>query len=97
LPDKTRLFECALSAYMESGSFADSGWKVEHLLASFDDLTASQVDRVLAAYRANGQNKQSFKGMNHLLPLLKRWTQKDWTVENNELTLMQPAETEIPF
>ncbi len=97
LSDKSRLFECALTAYAESTSFADSGWKVEQLLTRFDDLTPSQVERVLTAYRANGQNKHSFKGMDHLLPLLNRWTKKRWTVKDNELTLVQPAETEIPF
>jgi hypothetical protein len=97
LSDKSRLFECALTAYGESRSFAESGWKVEQLLTRFDDLTASQVERVLAAYRANGQNKHSFKGMEHLRPLLNRWTNQDWTVKDNELTLERPAETGIPF
>jgi hypothetical protein len=97
LSDKSRLFECALAAYAESDSFAESGWKVEHLLARFDDLTASQIDRVLSAYRANGQNKHSFNGMDHLLPLLKQWTGKEWTVKDNELTVVQPAATEILF
>lgn len=97
LSDKSRLFECALTAYAESGSFADSGWKVEQLLTRFDDLSASQVDRVLAAYRENGQNKHSFNGMDHLLPLMKRWTGQTWIVKDNELALAQPTESEIPF
>jgi hypothetical protein len=97
LADKSRLFECALAAYADSKSFADSAWNVQHLLATFPDLSASQVDRVLEAYGANGQNRNSFKGMDLLLPLLKQWTGKDWRVTENELTLTQPTETEIPF
>lgn len=97
LADKSRLFECALAAYAESDSFEESGWKVEHLLARFDDLTASQIDRVLSAYQANGQNKHSFKGRGHLLPLLKRWSGRDWTVTNNVLATVQPAVAEISF
>jgi hypothetical protein len=99
LPDKSRLFECALAAYTSSKSFADSAWNVEHLLARFQELSTAQVDRVLGAYAANGQNKSSFKGMDLLLPLLKRWTGKDWTIKDNEVTLPQHAEadTEIPF
>jgi len=97
LTDKSRLFECALAAYAESGSFADSAWKVENLLATFHDLSTTQVDGLLVAYRANGQNKSSFRGMDLLRPLLKQWTGKDWTVVNNELALPQPADTEIPF
>jgi hypothetical protein len=97
LSDKSRLFECALAAYSESESFLDSGWKVKNLLARFDDLTPSQVERVLTAYRANGQNKHSFKGMDHLLPLLKQWTKNNWRVEDNALVLVQPPEMEMPF
>lgn len=97
LPDKTRLFECALAAYAESESFADSAWKVEHLLSSFSDLTSSQVERLLAAYHANSQNKNSFKGMDLLCPLLQRWTGKRWNVVNNELSLAKSAETDMPF
>lgn len=97
LSDKSRLFECALAAYADSDSFADSAWKVQYLLASFQDLGASQVARVLAVYGANSQNKLSFRGRDLLLQLLQRWTAKQWTVKNNELTLAQSAETEIPF
>ncbi len=102
LSDKSRLFECALAAYASSGSYADSAWKVQGLLANFH-LSASQVDRVLEAYRGNGQNKYSFRGMELLRPLLKRWTGKEWTTKKNELTLpqtaelAQPRESEIPF
>lgn len=85
LPDKSRLFECALSAYTASDSFADSAWKVEHLLAVFETLTPAQVKRVVDAYQTNSQNKNSFKGMNLIQPLLKRWTGRQWRVRNNEL------------
>jgi hypothetical protein len=97
LADKTRLFECALAAYAQSESFADSAWKVEHLLSSFSDLSSAQVKRLIAAYEANSQNKSSFKGMDLLRPLLKRWTGKEWTVVNNELSLAKTAETDMPF
>lgn len=98
LPDKSRLFECALAAYAESESFADSAWKVEHLLSGFRDLSSTQVERVLAAYQSNGHNRSSFKGMDLLSPLLKQWTGKEWTVVNNELSTAKVATTDdIPF
>ncbi|HWB14142.1 MAG TPA: toll/interleukin-1 receptor domain-containing protein [Pirellulales bacterium] len=99
LSDRSRLFECVLAAYASATSFADSAWKVEHLLAKLHDLSEEQVDRVLKAYRANGQNRSSFRGMDLLQPLLKRWTGREWTVRHNELTLAQPTDedTEIPF
>lgn len=98
LPDKSRLFECALSAYAQSKSFADSGWKVEHLLSVFETLSADQVRRVVDAYRANGQNTASFRGMDLLKPLLEKWTGEQWTVRNNELhRAAAKTETEIPF
>ena len=98
LPDKSRLFECALSAYSKSGSFADFAWKVEHLLSLFETLTTDQVERVVEAYRANGQNKSSFKGMDLLQPLLEKWTGEKWTVWKNELVrVAATTETEIPF
>jgi hypothetical protein len=87
LPDKSRLFECALAAYAESESFADSAWKVEHLLSGFQKLSATQMEKLLEAYQTNSQNRNSFKGMDLLQPLLKQWTGKKWTVMNNELTV----------
>lgn len=98
LPDKSRLFECALSAYVQSRSFADSAWKVEHLLSVFESLSTDQVDRLVEAYRENGQNTSSFKGMGLLQPLLEKWTDGQWTVRNNELQrAAAKTETEIPF
>jgi len=72
LPDKSRLFESALSAYASSRSFAESAWNVEHLLSEFETLTVDQVKRLVATYRANGQNRSSFNGMNLLEPLLDK-------------------------
>ncbi|TWT44431.1 hypothetical protein RAS1_08460 [Phycisphaerae bacterium RAS1] len=97
LSDQSRLFECAIAAYSQSRSWAESAWSIKHLLATFHDLSASQVDRLLAAYRANPQNKYSFDGMDLLRPLLKQWTGKNWIVSENELVLPQPTETEVPF
>lgn len=98
LPDKSRLFECALSAYRASDSYADSAWKVEHLLSLFESLTADQADRIVDAWRANGQNKNSFKGMALLQPLLDKWTGKKWRLKSNEFMPTQQAEEqEIPF
>ncbi|QDV89358.1 hypothetical protein RAS2_04240 [Phycisphaerae bacterium RAS2] len=97
LTDKSRLFECALAAYAESRSFAESGSNVEYLLAKFDELTSAQVDRVLTAYRANLQNKHSFRGRGLLLPLLKQWTRNEWSVKDNELVLKQSENSENPF
>lgn len=98
LPDKSRLFECALSTYAQSCSFVDSAWKVEHLLSVFTSLSTDQVGRVIDAYRANGQNTSSFKGRNLLQPLLEKWTGEQWTVTKNELQrAAAKAETEIPF
>ena len=101
LPDKSRLFECALSAYATSESFALSAWKIEHLLSLFDTLSSDQVMRVVETYRKNSQNRNSFKGMNILQPLLEKWTSKKWGVVNNELILInqtkQTQDREIPF
>jgi len=98
LPDKSRLFECALSAYAQSESFADSAWKVEHLLSVFESLSTDQVGRVVEVYRANGQNTSSFRGRNLLQSLLKKWTGERWTVRENGLQrAAAKGETEIPF
>jgi hypothetical protein len=99
LTDKTRLFECALAAYASSETFADSAWKVEHLLSGLHDLSSTQVEGVLRAYHANHQNKRSFKGMDLLRPLLNRWTGEEWKVVNNELstTKAETETSEIPF
>lgn len=98
LPDKSQLFECALSAYAASENFADPAWKVEHLLSIFESLTSDQVSRVVDAYQANGQNRNLFKGMNLLQPLLEKWTGKKWLVKSNELVPEEKAEEkEIPF
>ena len=97
LGDKSRLFECSLAAYTDSDSYADSAWKVEHLLSGFQDLSSAQVKRLLDAYWANGQNKDSFKGINLLRPLLKRWTGEEWTVVQNVLSPLKAPEPEIPF
>lgn len=98
LSDKSRLFECALAAYAESETFADSAWKVEHLLSGFRDLSSTQAERLFEAYRANGQNKSSFKGMRLLCPLLNRWTGRKWTIVDEELSAAEAKTTEdIPF
>lgn len=98
LPDKSRLFECALSAYNASSSWEDSGWKVEHLLTLFESLTSDQVTRLLGAYRTNKWNRNSFRGMDVLQPLLEKWTGKGWSVQNKELVQdVETADPEIPF
>jgi hypothetical protein len=97
LADKSRIFESVLAAYADSDSFADSAWKVEHLLSGFQDLSSTQINRLLDTYRANHQNKNSFKGRDMLVPLLKRWTGKDWIVTKNEIALLKAAEIDIEF
>ena len=98
IQDKSRLFECALTAYASSQSFADSAWKVEHLLSVFATLTSDQVARVVEAYQGNEQNTHSFKGIALLQPLLQNWTADTWTVRNNELVQVVTAiDTELPF
>ncbi len=85
LPDKSRLFECALAAYAASTCFADSAWKVKNLLSVFDTLSADQVKRLLDAYHANSQNATSFSGMDLLKPLLEKWTGEQWVVHRSRL------------
>lgn len=101
LADKSRLFECALAAFAASASFEESGWNVEHLLSSFESLTSQQVERIMTAYRDNSQNKNSFKGKGHLMPLLEKWTGAKWVVDNNVLvpasTVGRNAGTDMPF
>ena len=97
LPDKSRLFDCALAAYAASTSWEDSASKIEHLLSLFESLTQDQVKRLLEAYRANRQNKSSFRGMDLLQPLLEKWTGKQWKVQDNELVQMAPKEEGIDF
>lgn len=98
LPDKSKLFDCAVSTYAESGSFAESGWNVEHLLTVFETVTADQLQRLLVAYNENNQNTNSFKGKELLKPLLEKWTGKNWTTHRNKLVLeIVDADTEIPF
>lgn len=81
----SRLFECAVAAYRESDSFADSAWRVEHLLKCFDRVNASQVEQLLAAFHANSQNHESFKGRGELHQLLEHWTEEDWVLKDNKL------------
>jgi hypothetical protein len=100
LPDKSRLFEAALSAYAQSGSFADSAWKVQHLLGCFATLSPDQIRRVLDAYGAKSLNKSSFDGMDRLKPLLETWTSETWIVRNNELVRakeIEPQKEDLPF
>jgi hypothetical protein len=97
LADKSRMFECALAAYSDSATFADSAWKVEHLLSVLSDLSSNQIDRLLDAYGANDQNKYSFKGRDLLRPLLERWTGKEWTVTKNGLAILKDANTKPIF
>jgi hypothetical protein len=101
LPDKSRLFECALSAYTASTSWTDSAWKVKHLLSFFKSLTEEQVAHIVNAYRMNCQNKDSFNGMDLLKPLLENWTGKQWSVRNNELVpadfVERTEDKNIPF
>lgn len=100
MPDKSRLFEAALSTYASSGSWAQSGWYVEQLLANFESLTVSQVERVMDAYRTNDENKFSFAGKSNLRPLLEKWTGEQWQVIDNELVRVndvKPPEDDIPF
>ena len=85
LPDKSRLFECALAAYAGSTSFADSAWKVKHLLSVFETLSSDQVRRLFEAYQTNSQNAYSFSGMDLLKPLLEKWTGEKWVVHKNRL------------
>ncbi len=87
LPDKSRLYECALTAYAGSQSFADSAWKVKNLLSVFETLSSDQVQRLLEAYHANNQNAASFCGMDILQPLLRKWTGKEWIIHRNRLQL----------
>jgi len=102
LPDKSRLFECALSAYAGSTSWEDSAWKVKHLLSLFDNPTSNQVSRIIDAYNANPKNQHSFAGMDLLKPLLESWTQSEWIIKDNNLVRssghVDPYNSnEIPF
>lgn len=81
LPDKSRLFECAIGAYENSDSYAASAANVDHLLSLFNDLSDAQVQRVLKAYNGNSQNLESFDGRDSLKKLLERWTNVDWTLD----------------
>ncbi len=100
LPDKSRLFEAALAAYAGSDSWADSAWKVENVLSTFETLTRRQVEDVVRAYRDNPQNLSSFDGMDALKPLLERWTGERWEVRKNQLKRVKDAEVHtdgLPF
>lgn len=98
LSDKSRLFECAISAYKESLSFADSAWTIEHLLSVFESMTSDQVGRIIEAYRSNGQNKHSFKGRELLMPLLQRWTGEKWVIMSDDLVPEKSIKgKEFPF
>ncbi len=98
LPDTSRLFECALSSYATSASFADSTWKVKHLLSVFETLAVDQVKRVVEAYRANKQNRHSFDGRAELRTLLQKWTGRKWERKDDDLMPVGPAkESDIPF
>ena len=98
LSDKSRLFECALSAYSKSTTWEDSARRIEQSLSIFDTLTSDQVTRIVAAYRANKENRCSFREMDLLQPLLVKWTAKQWVVQNNELVLdTQEQVKKIPF
>lgn len=87
LPDKARLFDCALSAYRASESYADSAWKVKHLFTMFESLTEDQVNQLIEALQTNVQNYHSFEGNELMLPLLRKWTGNKWVLREKKLTL----------
>lgn len=101
LADNSRLFECALSAYATSTSFADSAWKVKQLLSIFDRLSETQVAHIVDACNTNNQNSHSFEGRDSLKPLLKKWTGRRWIVQVNSLMpadqVNRTADAEVPF
>jgi hypothetical protein len=73
-----RIFEFALRAYAKSKCFVDSAWNVEHLLSKFGRLSGEQVSRVVEACFTNDQNRRSYAGTRALLPLLEKWTGREW-------------------
>ncbi len=98
LPDKSRLFECALLAYGASESWVDSAWKIEHLLSLFEKLTRDQVERVFEAYQSNSQNRDSFSGRGLLKLLLEKWSGEKWTIRNDVLArVVVPMKTDSDF
>jgi hypothetical protein len=100
LSDRSKLFECALSAYANSSSFKDSGWKVENLISLFEDLSPEQADRVFEAYNSNHENIHSFKGKEILRPLLEKSTGNRYEVKDNRLEFVEEKtnpKDDLPF
>lgn len=85
LPDKSQLFESALSVYSKSSDWANSAWSIKNVLAQFDTVGSNEVTRIMQAYEANSQNKYSFEGREALIPLLNKWTGKKWVIANDSL------------
>lgn len=92
LPDKSRLFECAVAAFAASESYADSAWKVNHLLRLFENPTTSQIEQIVEAFKSNSQNRDSFKGRERLRQLLGQWTGKTWKFNGTELVALSEEE-----
>jgi len=85
LSENPRLFEGALTAYAASTWSNNSAWRVKHVLGSFTTLSTEQIEQTIEAFANNLQNSHSFDGIDLLLPLLKKWTGKEWQVRNNTL------------
>ncbi len=102
LPDKSRLFECALSAYAASTGWGDSVWKIKNLLSPFESVTDDQASLVVNAYQTNPENRNSFDGMDALKPLLEKWTKSSWEIKDDELVragwnVNSTESDEVPF
>lgn len=98
LPDKSRLFECALTSYSQSQNSSDSAWRVTNLLSIFDTLTPSQSERVFGVYNGNRENTYSFDGMKALAPLLEKWTGREWNIVDNRIVDRWAASADdVPF
>ena len=80
-----RFFEGSAHAYADSTSFADSAWKVKNVLATFKTMSQDQVQDITKAFSNNSQNVNSFDGKDALLPLLAKWTGKEWQERKNTL------------
>ena len=60
-------------------------------LQTFETLTANQIKKIYQTYKENPQNRSSFKGMDYLCPLLNKWSDTPWIINEGEIV----PETEV--
>lgn len=81
-----------INRYRESNSWAMSANYVENLLSIISDPTTDEIDAILDAFSSNSQNYSSWRGVELLGNLLKKWTGDEWEVRDRKLVRWEDSD-----